>query len=111
MGKPLDFPLDEVGLYEELSLAWYLTNAAHLGAVALRDDEVVGYALVCTDPLAYDEWIAKIAKKLTRRIFGRLVTFRLSARSRKFYRLRFWIPSQFGNLVRDCRLTLALTCI
>ena len=89
MGKPLGFPLDEVSLYEELSLAWYMTNASHLGAVALRDDEVVGYALVCTDPVAYDEWLAKIAKKLTRRVFTRLVTFRLSGRSRKFYRLRF----------------------
>ena len=89
MGRPLGFPLDEVGLYEELSLAWYLTHAARLGAVAIRDNEVVGYALVCTDPVAYDEWLAKVAKKLTRRVFARLVTLRLSARSRKFYRLRF----------------------
>lgn len=89
MGKPLGFPLDEIGLYEELSLSWYITNAAHLGAVAIRDDEVVGYALVCTDPVAYDEWLAKIVKKLTRRVFIRLITFCLSARSRKFYRLRF----------------------
>lgn len=88
MGRPLSFPLDEIGLYEELSLSWYLTNAAHLGAVALREDEVVGYALVCTDPVAYDKWLSKIAKKLTRRVTFRLVTFRLSAGSRKFYRLR-----------------------
>jgi hypothetical protein len=78
MGKPLGFALDEVGLYEELSLAWYLANAPQLGAVAIRDNEVVGYALVCTDPEEYDEWLAKVAKKLTRRVFARLVTFRLS---------------------------------
>jgi hypothetical protein len=89
MGKPLGFRLDEADLYERLSIDWYFTHAPHLGAVAIRDNEVVGYALVCTEPEQYEEWLRAIVWKITRRVFLRLVTFRLSAPSRQFYRLRF----------------------
>ena len=66
LGAPVAFPLPAQGAYEALCLDWYLGPGRDGAAVVEtgvveggggdRVPEVVGYALVCTDPAAWARW-------------------------------------------------------
>lgn len=75
--------------YVHTCLGWYLTEGRRLASVAEQNGRVVGYALVCDNPDRQARWSAARAALLAVRVIARLVTGRLDATSRRFYRARF----------------------
>lgn len=57
LGRPAQFELPAA--YIDLCLGWYLGPGAHEAAVVEHDGEVVGYALVCSDPNAHHRWVRR----------------------------------------------------
>jgi hypothetical protein len=87
-GNPMPFFLDGLDDYTEFCIDWYFTAPGGAVVVAIDDDVVVGYALVCTDPAAYGRHVRRATLALAVRTAGRLVTGRLDTDSRRFYRDR-----------------------
>lgn len=85
IGHPLKFDLNCARQYENLGLSWYLTVGSKDCIVALVNNEVVGYCLVCTDTKSFE----RSQKKLLTRLFvcGLFVlsTGRINSESRRFY--------------------------
>jgi hypothetical protein len=57
MGRPAPFELPPT--YVQLCLGWYLGPGSHEAAVVEHHGEVVGYALVCSDPAAHHRWVQR----------------------------------------------------
>ena len=88
LGDPLDFRLTRAAAYRDQCLGWYLTaGRADVGVVVDPDDpdDVVGYALVCTDEVAYGKAMRFRSLWFIAVTFGHLLTFRMNAPSRRFY--------------------------
>jgi hypothetical protein len=85
IGHPLRFDLNCARQYENLGLSWYLTAGIQDCAVAVVDNEAVGYCLVCTDAESFE----RSQKKLLVRLFicglFVLLTGRINSESRRFY--------------------------
>jgi hypothetical protein len=89
LGHPLPFEHAGLEVYEGLSLDWYLRAEPGARVGVLRDrDRVLGYALVCLDPVAFDEWQRAAAKQFLRVVLPRLAARRYPKDVRRFYRLR-----------------------
>ncbi len=91
LGRPLDLEIDNFHLYEEMSLDWYLTAGALDSAVVIdaNTQEVVGYVLVCTKPLEYEQWLRTLVWRVFRTNIARLLSGRMSRVGRQFYWRRF----------------------
>lgn len=85
IGHPLKFDLNCARQYENLGLSWYLNAGSQDCAVALVDNEAVGYCLVCTDAESFE----RSQKLLLARLFicglFVLLTGRINSESRRFY--------------------------
>lgn len=66
LGRPAHFELPHS--YIELCLGWYLGPGAHEAGVVEHDGEVVGYALVCSDPEAHHRWVRWAAATFATRV-------------------------------------------
>jgi hypothetical protein len=88
MGRPLPFPLDDRGRYESLCLDWYLGAGRNDAAVIDAGGEVVGFALVCTDQVAYRRWVRLRAARYG--LYSVLTILRTKPRSSlsRFHRCR-----------------------
>lgn len=87
-GRAMPFFLDGLDDYTAFCLDWYFSARGGHAVVAIEDDVVVGYALVCTDPRAYDKHVRRATFLLAARTLRRFATGRLDADSRHFYRAR-----------------------
>ncbi len=86
LGEPLPFPLSGASQYQHVCLGWYLgAGRADAGLAIDEAGQVLGYALVCTDGRAHARWSRRHSIMLATRLLGRLLTFRLSRDSRRFY--------------------------
>jgi hypothetical protein len=89
LGRPLaGVSATQLAAYEELCLGWYLGDGCASAGVLHDRDSIAGYALVCTDPAAFDRWQRRQAVRFLRRVLPRLVPFRRPPELRHFYRLR-----------------------
>ena len=66
LGRPAPFELPAA--YVELCLGWYLGPGAHEAAVIEHDGEVVGYALVCSEPQAHHRWVRRATATFATRL-------------------------------------------
>lgn len=86
LGRPLRLPTADLRAYAALCLDWYL-GAGRADAVVLLDPpRVVGYALLCTDQVAYRHWVRPAAAHWAARALRRLAS--RDPRVRTFHRLR-----------------------
>lgn len=85
IGQPLPFKLSCADQYERLGLNWYLQNGAGDGAVAVVDNEVVGYCLVCVDPASFHRAQRRHFIGLAVSVALALITGRTNKESRHFY--------------------------
>lgn len=69
LGWPAQFELPRS--YIELCLGWYLGPGALEAGVVEHDGEVVGYALVCSDPDAHHRWVRRAAAAFATRLAPR----------------------------------------
>lgn len=76
LGRPAQFELPHS--YVELCLGWYLGPGAHEAGVVEHDGEVVGYALVCSDPQAHHRWVRRAAATFATRVAPRCLRPRAS---------------------------------
>jgi len=88
LGKRPERPIAQFDRYARLCLGWYLGPGRNDAAVATIDDEVVGYALVCTDSAAQARWVGLRTPALMATVFCRLATATLDSASRRFYSSR-----------------------
>ena len=84
----MPFFLDGLDDYTTFCIDWYFTAPGGHAVVAIEDDVVIGYALVCTDPTAYTNHVRRATFLLVVRTLRRLAAGRLDANSRDFYRDR-----------------------
>ena len=84
-GSAMPHRLDGTAAYSNFCLNWYFTHRDGRVFVAERHGRAVGYALVALNPDAYASDLKRHLATLTARTIGRLVTFRLSRDSRRFY--------------------------
>lgn len=64
LGAPLPFPVAGFDRYSALCLDWYLRHGRDDAAVLVDGDTVVGYALVCTDPVPHRRWVRRQATRI-----------------------------------------------
>jgi hypothetical protein len=91
MGRPpaLGSGVDRVlRRYEQLCLGWYLDGGRDAACVLTDGDDVVGYALVCLDPEAFDRWQRRAAARFTAHVMPRLLARRYPPPIDRFLRLR-----------------------
>jgi hypothetical protein len=90
LGKPLQGILDNQDSYEELSIGWYLLpdNTGSTVVIDNTTDDVVGYALVCTRPDDYAQWLRFQAWRVLRRNIFTFCSGRMSKLGRQFYSRR-----------------------
>jgi hypothetical protein len=91
IGEPLNFRLAFRRRYESLALGWYLKKSGSDSVVAVVDDKVVGYALVCRNESELSRWMVMRTPLYLFLLFVALVSGRLNAPNRRFY----------ANRVRD----------
>jgi hypothetical protein len=87
LGTPVDSEIRHFQYYEDLCLSWYLLHDKQ-GSVVVIDtesDQVVGYALLCLDPDAYQRWVNRHARRLCIRVMASFVSRRLTATDKAFY--------------------------
>ena len=89
IGNPLSFDLTCSKQYEALGLNWYLTNGSRDGVVALVDEKVAGYCLVCLDGVSFRRAQRTQLLKLAGCVITAFVTGRINSKSRLFYWHRF----------------------
>ena len=89
IGNPLSFDLTCSKQYEALGLNWYLTSGSRDGVVALVDEKVAGYCLVCLDGVSFRRAQRSQLFKLAGCVLIALVTGRINSKSRLFYWHRF----------------------
>ena len=89
IGNPLSFDLTCSKQYEALGLNWYLTNGSRDGVVALVDEKVAGYCLVCLDGVSFRRAQRSQLFKLAGHVLIAFVTGRINSKSRRFYWHRF----------------------
>jgi hypothetical protein len=89
IGDPLSFDLTCSKQYEALGLNWYLTSGSRDGVVALVDEKVAGYCLVCLDGVSFRRAQRSQLFKLAGCVLIALVTGRINSKSRLFYWHRF----------------------
>jgi len=87
-GSPMPFFLDGIDDYTRFCLEWYFTAAGGHTIAVLDGERVVGYALVATDPAAYERHLKRAFASLVVRVSLRLMSGRLNAPSRRFFRDR-----------------------
>lgn len=85
IGHPLKFDLNCARQYENLGLSWYLNAGSQDCAVALVDNEAVGYCLVCTDAESFERSQKKLLARLSICGLFVLLTGRINSESRRFY--------------------------
>ena len=85
IGEPLKFELNCAEQYENLSLEWYLTSGSADCAIAMIGDKPVGYCLVCTDHESFENLQKRLITKLLIACAFTLLTFRMNAKSCRFY--------------------------
>jgi GNAT superfamily N-acetyltransferase len=73
--------------YEAFALGWFLDRLDD-AVVAVRDGQVVGYALLCPDPASLEQWTNRAARRLARRAAALGVRGRLTRRDALFLFLR-----------------------
>ena len=89
IGNPLTFDLTCSKQYEALGLNWYLTNGSRNGVVALVDEKVAGYCLVCLDGVSFRRAQRTQLLKLAGCVLFAFATGRINNKSRLFYWHRF----------------------
>ncbi|MEI8024692.1 MAG: hypothetical protein WCH63_10955 [Actinomycetota bacterium] len=89
IGNPLSFDLTCSKQYEALGLNWYLTNGSRDGVVALVDEKVAGYCLVCLDGVSFRRAQRSQLFKLAGHVLIAFATGRINSKSRRFYWHRF----------------------
>ncbi|NBR99686.1 MAG: hypothetical protein EBT42_04830 [Actinobacteria bacterium] len=89
IGNPLSFDLTCSKQYEALGLNWYLTNGSRDGVVALVDEKVAGYCLVCLDGVSFRRAQRSQLFKLAGHVLIAFSTGRINSKSRRFYWHRF----------------------
>ena len=85
IGNPLSFDLTCAKQYEALGLNWYLTKGSHDGVVALVDEKVAGYCLVCLDCVSFRRAQRSQLFKLAGYVLIAFATGRINSKSRLFY--------------------------
>ena len=85
IGNPLSFDLTCAKQYEALGLNWYLTKGSHDGVVALVDEKVAGYCLVCLDGVSFRRAQRSQLFKLAGYVLIAFATGRINSKSRLFY--------------------------
>ena len=85
LGEPLGFDLARLREYQHQCLAWYLTQGRDDAAVVDHDDQVVGYALVCTDEAGFARWSSRAAVRFVAASLVTVASGRMPAPSRRFY--------------------------
>ena len=85
IGNPLSFDLTCSEHYEALGLNWYLTPGSHNGVVALVDETVAGYCLVCLDGVSFRRAQRSQLFKLAGCVLIAFATGRINSKSRHFY--------------------------
>ena len=85
IGEPLKFELNCAEQYENLSLEWYLNSGSADCAIAMIGDKPVGYCLVCTNHDSFEKLQKKLIGRLLLACVATLLTFRMNAKSRRFY--------------------------
>ena len=85
IGNPLSFDLTCAKQYEALGLNWYLTKGSQNGVVALVDEKVAGYCLVCLDCVSFRRAQRSQLFKLAGCVLIAFATGRINSKSRRFY--------------------------
>ena len=93
LGDPLPFSLKRIKQYEDLCIGWYLRSDAKYSVVAVVDDQVVGYVLICDELKSLDRWVTTRSLRLILIVCLMRAARLVDAQSWAFYR----------NRVRDAR--------
>lgn len=89
LGRPLPFPLDGAPTFASLAVGWYLEHGRADAVVAVdATGVVIGYGLVCTDPVRHRRWLRRHAVGTTLRLAAMTLAGDIGPRSRAFYRQR-----------------------
>jgi hypothetical protein len=89
LGAPLPSAVADFDAYRELCLGWYLGEGlGDAGVVRDGGDEIIGYALVCTDERTADRWGRRRGRALAARVAWRWASGGLDPFSRRFYAAR-----------------------
>jgi hypothetical protein len=92
LGRPFPFASDgrrdHLRHYEQLCLGWYLDRGRRSAAVLRVDESVVGYALVCLDPVGYERWQRGAVATFARSVLPRLAIRAYPTPVQRFYRHR-----------------------
>lgn len=86
LGRPV--PGAHIDEYVTACLSCYQMTAHSDAVVCRTGDNIAGYALISLDPRAAEEYARRQAMRLAAAIAGQWVTGRLSAPTRRFYKLR-----------------------
>ena len=74
LGRPLPDPPPAFAAYEDLCVAWYLTEGRADVRVLVDDAGVLGYAFVCTDEERYERWLRRRVPRVGLRALPAAVT-------------------------------------
>lgn len=74
--------------YVAFCLDWYLGEGAVDAVVAIRQDRLVGYALVCTDEGSHRRWVRRNGPRLVAELTSLALRGRMSPTERAFFRHR-----------------------
>jgi hypothetical protein len=85
LGDPFPFPLARRDEFVDLCLGWYFEHALKTSSIITDNGAVVGYLLVCCDPLDHRRWVNKGSRALARAVTTDLLTGRLNQANRSFY--------------------------
>jgi hypothetical protein len=89
LGRPLPYRLDGDDWFAALSIGWYLDHGVDDSLVALDGDgAVVGYGLVCTQPIAHRRWLRRHTLATTARLAAMTLSGEIGGDSRRFYAAR-----------------------
>lgn len=89
IGQPLPFALNCQEQFERFCIGWYLANPRD-SVVAVNGNQIVGYALVCTDHESFKRSERRNIVVLAFAILGAVLSLRINRQSLEFFARRLF---------------------